>query len=852
MATDICGAGPADILLPAVENSIVPAVLIDRDDRVVLFNAAATAFWGHGREEVLGRSIWPLLPEDMRDEFESWIGDDTAATSWSREMTLHLKDGRRMRTIARISRAGGNGGGHLLLLRDISDEMEAEARNRLLRMAVDTTDQPVLILNAQRRIVYVNRAFTALLGYAPDEAMGRNPTNLLPSPSVSGQELEHHRGRPWGREAVQARMLVRRKDGHDLWVRIQSSPAGAEARDEMHGYSVDVLSDITQEQQIRELERDVLEALTSNLSFEELGNYLCYRIQAIAPGVLASVCRIAERRMRPWAAPDFPPEYGAFFDGIEIGEGVASCGTAAHRGKPVMVYDIATDPLWAPYKQVLIPHGFRSCWTFPLKRRDGSVAGTFAFYFKRDGEPDPYLERIASASVHLCALAIEREENRQKTARLAQFDGLTGLPNLNHLNSHVEQLLAAQPAGGVAFFCLGLDRFTDINASLGAAVGDRALMVMANRLQANLRPGEFLGRAESDQFVIVAPGLDANRASASAEHLNEVVGGQIELDGHLLSLSTSVGISLYPEGGGDRDTLLANAKSAMRRVKENGGGDYEFFSPDLNRMAQDRLLLGAALRRAIEGDRLNLHYQPQVRTDTGEVCGLEALARWHDAEFGHIPPGRFIPLAEETGQIAAIGRWALREACRQLAQWQRAGVPAPTVSVNLSPVDFGNHDLPDYVAGVLREFGLSGGRLTIEITESAMMALTDEALGVVNSIRALGVGLSVDDFGTGFSGLSNLVNLPVTEVKIDRSFIVKSLEDVRVRALVAAVVGLGHSLGLTVVAEGVETEEQRSLLQELSCPVIQGYLFSPPLKPEAVPDWLRRVPAAGAVAATGT
>lgn len=253
-------------------------------------------------------------------------------------------------------------------------------------------------------------------------------------------------------------------------------------------------------------------------------------------------------------------------------------------------------------------------------------------------------------------------------------------------------------------------------------------------------------------------------------------------------------------------------------------------------------MLGTALRRAIAGDCLRLEYQPQVRPDSGELYGVEALARWRDPEFGVIPPGRFISLAEEIGEIEAIGRWALREACRQMAVWRDEGVQVPVVSVNLSPLSFRGADLPDFVAGLLQQYALPGECLTIEITESAAMALTAGMLEVIHGIRALGVGLSVDDFGTGFSSLSNLANLPVTEVKIDRSFIDKCLQESRLQSLVMAVIGIGQNLHLTVVAEGVETEAQRELLKAHHCPVIQGYLFSRPLAPADIPNWIKTRP----------
>ncbi|WP_376943725.1 oxygen-sensing cyclic-di-GMP phosphodiesterase DosP [Azorhizophilus paspali] len=830
-----------DVPLAALDRSALVTALIDERNRVVFFSQAAERLWGLGRDEVLGRDAGLVLSPGLssRGDMPS-SGPDLPGSGQT--LAVKCRDGRQIGVF--FSRSAIEIDGRLFhLLVALSPEGMPDGvmgrTNRQLFMAIDHTDQPMLVFNAQRQIVHVNRAFTESFGYELGEVLGLEPMAVFLSPNVSAEDLVRYRGLPWGRERFQTEMLVRRKNGSDFWVHISSSPFDGDEVDELNGYSVDILADITEEWQIRSLEHEVLEALTSSLSFEEVGNCLCRCIEAIAPGVIASVWRIAEGRIRPWAAPQFPPECRAAWDGVEIGEGVGSCGTTAYRGEPVVVRDIASDTLWASYKHLILPYGLRACWSYPVKRRDGSVAGTFAFYFREGRGSDSYLERIAEASVHLCVLAIEREEDRQQMNRLVQLDTLTGLPNRSHLLRRIDELLVSATWGDIACFNLGLDRFKDINEALGHAEGDQVLVAMANRLQRHLRPGQFLSRSEGDLFVIVAPDCDVHGASLMAERLLQTVAEPIvEVGGHALNLSASVGISLYPEGGQDRDALLANAKSAMYRVKRTGGDGYQFFIPEMNRALRDRLLLSAALKRAIASNGLSLHYQPQVYTVSGELYGFEALARWHDDEFGEIPPAKFIGLAEETGQIEAIGRWALREACRQLAEWRKAGAIVPTVSVNLSPINFHSRDLPEFVAGLLHEFALSGPSLTIEITESTMMALTPEMLDIVHGIRSLGVGLSVDDFGTGFSSLSNLINLPVTEVKIDRSFIDKCLEENRLQSLVAAVVGIGFSLDLTVVAEGVETREQRDLLSEYRCPVLQGYIFSRPMSPCEAFKWL--------------
>ncbi|KAA8996679.1 oxygen-sensing cyclic-di-GMP phosphodiesterase [Affinibrenneria salicis] len=837
------GADIHRILLSALEQSAVAVVLVDENDVVQFFNRAAERLWGYERHEVSGESIRTLLPEmalqsydDGRDGSQRML-DDAANNQTIR---LKRRDGRKRWASLTLNRFELDNCIYVMFMaQDVSAAMLRREQDRLLLLAVNHTDYPVMVFDAGRRIAHVNQAFSQVYGFRLDEVMGRDLLSVLISPSMPGDELEQFCARPWGKACCMAEAMVLYKDQREAWVRISSSPALDVKLADLYGYSVDIVTDVTEERQIRELERDVLEALTSNLSFEGLGDYLCRRIEAIAPGVVVDVCRVEERRIRPWAAPNFPPGYTAIWNGVEIGEGVASSGTSAYRGEPVIVSDIGSDPLWAAWRHLVLPLGVHACWTYPVKRRDGEVVGTFSFYFKPGGELNAWLERIAHTCVHLCKLALEREENRQHMTHLVQFDALTGLPNRDQLYLKMDEQLSDSPEQEIAVFCLDLDRLRDINDTLGYAAGDLVMVTMANRLKNGLRSGEFLYRSEGDLFFIIAPGYDIRHASLMAEQIQQIIGEPIDVSGHSLSLSVSIGISHYPEGGHDRDILLTYAKHAMNRARDAGGGGWQFFAPEMNMIARERLLLGAALKRAIAAGDLRLQYQPQICLQSGRLYGVEALARWYDPQFGVVPPDKFIRLAEEIGKIDAIGRWALREACRQMAGWRNDQLAVPQVSVNLSPFNFRHRDLPDFVDGVLREHRLPGQCLTIEITESTMMALTDDMLEVVHRIRALGVGLSVDDFGTGFSSLSNLANLPVTEVKIDRSFIDKCLKENRQQALVTAVIGIGRSLDLAVVAEGVETEEQRRLLANLRCPVGQGYLFSCALTPQALAKWVK-------------
>jgi EAL domain-containing protein (putative c-di-GMP-specific phosphodiesterase class I) len=302
----------------------------------------------------------------------------------------------------------------------------------------------------------------------------------------------------------------------------------------------------------------------------------------------------------------------------------------------------------------------------------------------------------------------------------------------------------------------------------------------------------------------------------------------------------SIGISLYPDNAIGIETLLKHADAAMYKVKQTGGSAYRFFESDMNRIAEERLALSTSLRLAILRGDLRLHYQPQVRTADGSIYGVEALARWHDPVLGNVPPSKFIPLAEESGLIEMIGVWSLRESCRQIAEWRKAGIDVPCISVNLSPIDFQHGDLATLVAEIIAEYDLPPEMLMLEITEGVVMKEDSNALRTMQKIRATGVGLSMDDFGTGYSSLNRLAYLPIRELKIDRSFMRDIESEASALAITTAVVRVGQSLNMTVVAEGVETEGQRKILSELGCDVIQGFLYSPAMAAPDLEVWLKK------------
>jgi diguanylate cyclase (GGDEF)-like protein/PAS domain S-box-containing protein len=706
----------------------------------------------------------------------------------------------------------------------------------LTALAANETSFALYITDEKANLIYVNRKFTEMFGYEPEEVIGRRGRDVLGTPHYKESDYK----RLWANlmRGHEVREEVRSLDkfGGEVWLTLTVRPLFNP--DGSFKHLVGIMEDTTENRQVQALQRDVLEAVAHERPLAEVMDLICRRVETIFPEVVSSILAVDEAlHLHPLAAPSLPAFYSEAIEGLPAGPCAGSCGTAAWRGEAVTVEDIDADPLWADYKGLVLPLDLHACWSSPIKLRNGRVAGTFAFYFREKRGPGSSHERIVAACVQLCMLALERHESQERIARLAYYDTLTGLPNRSMLRRDLDAAFAADPAQPRAFLFLDIDRFKDVNDTLGHSVGDELLVDVATRLQKQLRPGDVICRHGGDEFVVVLHGCDPDTAAAIAERVHGALVEPTRIPGLSVPVTASIGISLYPRDGRDADTLLKNADTAMYQAKAEGRARHQFFSAEMNQLAQDRLLLSSALREAIAERRLQLRYQPQVSALDGSIVGVEALARWSHPQFGEVSPDRFIKLAEELGLIEAIGEWALDEGCRQLTAWDRAGVPVPSMSVNISPLHFRTRDLCSVVIGALDRHGLAPDRLAVEITEGVIMDDCAIATENARALRAHGVRLSMDDFGTGYSSLSHLARLPVNELKIDRSFMQGLEDNHNARTLVTAVIRIGQSLGLQVVAEGVETDAQRRFLQALDCDVLQGFLFSKALPADELARW---------------
>lgn len=425
----------------------------------------------------------------------------------------------------------------------------------------------------------------------------------------------------------------------------------------------------------------------------------------------------------------------------------------------------------------------------------------------------------------------ERQAVEARMLHLASHDTLTGLPNRNLLADRMQQAIAAAARNGdhVGVLFVDLDHFKTVNDSLGHQVGDRLLQLAAARIKNCLREEDTVARQGGDEFLVVLPrAARFEDVGLVASKILHALGEPFAIDGHELHASASIGISVFPEDGEDVASLLRNADVAMYYAKSRGRGNYQFFAPEMNRAAAERLKLENALRHALERGEFGLHFQPIVGVADGRPRAAEALLRWHPAD-GPVSPDRFIPVAEETGLIVPIGEWVLRQACEQYRMLSGAGVPLARVVVNLSARQFAQRNLVGVVGRILRETGVAPEALGLEITESLLVSNPAEASRVLRVFADMGIQISVDDFGTGYSSLSYLKRFPIHKIKVDRSFVRDVVHDRDDAAIVTAIISMAHSLKCGVVAEGVETEAQLKFLASRGCEEYQGYHFSRPL-----------------------
>jgi diguanylate cyclase (GGDEF)-like protein len=529
-------------------------------------------------------------------------------------------------------------------------------------------------------------------------------------------------------------------------------------------------------------------------------------------------------------------------------EGRGACGMAFRSGTACVINDYLADPRCQAFHAQARKDGTESGASFPLFAR-GQVVGILVFVaIEKDTFTPEFaelLQRLAdnvSFALENFARVDEKAQADQRIEYLASHDSLTNLPNRDMFNGLLRRTIdaAERYRRQFAVLFIDLDRFKIINDSLGHDAGDTLLVEIGGRLRRALRSSDVVARLGGDEFVVILEeAAERHEVERIASELLSVLSQPLQLSGHECHTTASIGIAMYPADGADMQTLTKNADMAMYLAKEDGKNGFRFFTREIKTQSIERLTLESALRRALERDQFSLHYQPKVDMASGQITGVEALLRWNHPELGLVSPGQFIPLAEETGLIVPIGRWVLKEACAQNMAWQRRGLRPVTMAVNLSPRQFADAHLLHDVDEALLASGMSPVLLQLEVTESMVMRNVARAIKVLDAVQSRGIRLAIDDFGTGYSSMSLMKQFPIDTIKIDRSFVRDLPVDTEDQAIAQAIISMGKALGMTVIAEGVETVEQEAFLRSHACDEMQGFLFSKPLPAREMANLLR-------------
>ncbi len=596
----------------------------------------------------------------------------------------------------------------------------------------------------------------------------------------------------------------------------------------------------------------VLEQVASGEELDSVLDGFCEHLEPLFAGSMACITSIvpSTQALKVLAAPSLPEAFRSCIEGLVVGLAPGTCPAAAYGNETVFSEDIAQDGLWEGLRQEALGAGLGACWSVPVRgvrwaeqagqRDEVIVLGTVGLYFPEPRKPTSTESNALEMAAALVGLTINAARTQERIGKTQFFDSVTELPNRRVFGRQLKQALETMSPRDdkLAILLVDIDHFKEVNDTFGYAVGDFLLQSVAQRLVGQRRPEDLLARFGDDEFAFLIGEVGSSEdVKAVAKEVLSTVSAPYDFGGQQLAISASIGGSIYPWDGEDAQTLLRNSENALLTAKRQGRGHYRLYAPTMGGYAFEKLQLKMALGYALENEEMRVRYQPKVSSQGHEITGAEALVYWEHPGMGIVSPAKFIPIAEETGLIIALGEWVLRTACRQAQQWRAQS--DLSIAVNISAIQFREAGFVDSVANILKETGIKPSAVELEITETVAMNEVEKTLERMHELHDLGVHIAIDDFGTGYSSLAYLKRFPIHTLKIDKSFVLKTPQDQDDKAIVKAVIALAHYLGLKVVAEGVETAEQASYLREEGCEILQGFHFSKPISPADFESLLR-------------
>ena len=736
------------------------------------------------------------------------------------------------------------------MLADLRREVaeKAKARELLLeseqkyRALLDTTTDAVILLDEGNIVRFANPAIARVFGYSPEQVVGNDIAMLQPKHLQQRHRdaFRHYldsgvKTRDWNAIEVPGR----RSDGRDFPLEIAFSEVMLDGQRLFAAFMRDISERKEREARIFRLNR--VRAVLSGISGlgvrardrQELFEGACRVAVEEGKFLMAMIGVVAGDRVQPLAVYGVDDGYveqniHMSVSGADV-EGRGPTATALREKRIRVCNDIAADPDMAPWRDAALQRGYRSSVALPLLE-DGGLAGCICLYAAEPGFFDEEELNLLSGLARDISHSLDFIARDEQLDYLAYYDPLTRLANGKLFAQRLEHFLylARQERKSVALLCLDLSQFKAINDALGHAGGDNILKQMADRMVSFTGEPGRVARLAGDRFVVVIPDFKAAGTGSMPgplEQLWESLGRPVRSAEQEMRVAFRTGIAVFPEDADDADSLLRNAEAALKMAKA-GSENHLFYTREMSAVIGEKLSLAGKLRQAFEREEFVLHYQPKVALDSGAICGVEALIRWASPEFGLVPPNRFIPLLEETGLILDVGLWALKQAAADYRDWLSSGVRAPRIAVNLSPVQLRRPDFVDTIRSVIGPAAGVVPGVDLEITESVLMRNIEQHIPKLKMVRDMGVSIAIDDFGTGYSSLAYLNKLPVSTVKIDRSFIVQMADSADTMSIVSTIISLAHSMKLKVVAEGVDSNEQVRFLRLLRCDEMQGFLFS--------------------------